>query len=144
MEIVILSAAGIIAATIAYFQYKIGIRASEKSRLPPELMSFMSEFSDRNNIKTPPEPVQGLVSRIEELELRMERLHKDALRYLQQGSTRHKRAEQMLEAAGEEAEDAIPPQASIDFPTVTDEQPVENDLAWAAQELKKRGEVPVI
>jgi hypothetical protein len=52
MEIVILSAAGIIAATIAYFQYKIGIRASEKSRLPPELMSFMSEFSDRNNTKT--------------------------------------------------------------------------------------------
>tara|TARA_Y100001973_G_C5184726_1_gene327085 strand:+ start:1561 stop:1938 length:378 start_codon:yes stop_codon:yes gene_type:complete len=97
-----------------------------------------------------PEPVQedfdgtsahvsDLRLRVEQLELSNEQLREECLRHLRKASQRLKRAEQVAE--DEQLDDESTPQqlAQLPFP----EQADQDDLSWARDQIRRRGDVPI-
>jgi hypothetical protein len=112
-----------------------------------ETAKILTEISEKldykETIKEPSAADSGLLERVEELERRMERLHKDSLRYLQSAAQRERHARDMLEAAGEDPEQIDIPDT---VPMIQEQVPSEatNDLEWGKQFMKERGETAII
>lgn len=86
-------------------------------------------------------PSAELVERIEVLERRFERLHGDALKYLQRGSQAESRARRLREEELEEEPDPLDPEPPRQLPAPP--QPAEEDLrAWAYRRAREMGETP--
>ena len=125
------------------------------SRRPqPDAVEVMRELTARIESMTTPDsaPAQApevgaLVARMEALETRMERLHQDSLRYLQQGVQRHRRAARL---AGEDMDEDVEGEAGGNAASASRGRPApppprqtmsEIDAVRAA--IRARGEEPV-
>ncbi len=96
-------------------------------------------FEKMESVTTSDQP-DSVMARLEELEMRFERLHSDSLRYLQSGSQRAKRAEKLLEES--ELEEELP---ELNLPVQEPaEAPGASDLDWGKQQLLNSGINPII
>ncbi len=124
-------------AIFATWAYHNSRKANIETPSPPDLSPLVEEIQKLQTSKQP----DDILNRIESLETRFERLHKDALRYLQQGAQRHKRASDL---AGEfEEEEEVAPQIEMPVAVAPDDT-TESDLAWAARQLQDNGQNAII
>jgi hypothetical protein len=115
---------------------------SQLSELGSKFDDLLEILTQNNDSETTSGQVPSdIFERIESLERRFERLHGDCLKYLQRGAKAEQRAKQLRE--DEEDEDYIPP-ANLQVATEeTAEQTENDDLEWAAAQIKQRGETPI-
>jgi hypothetical protein len=105
-----------------------------------QLVEILSQEPDLNQTST---LSNNYDERLEGLERRFERLHEDCLKYLQRGSAAQKRAEILrgdIDFDEEEDTESEPVQMPVEMPEETTE---EDDLNWAAEQLRSRGQTPI-
>ena len=116
-------------------------RKSDISELTSAVAMVVSRLDDAISQEEPSDKTSKrlaeLDTRVEALELRAEQLKEECIRYLQKGSQRMKRAEELADQDDEENVPVALPE--FDFPN----QAELDDRAWAAQQLRERGESPV-
>lgn len=124
---------------------------SRKSRKPstptpdPQAETLRILLEKMDSLSTPdqPETPASILQRVEELEMRFERLHKDCLRWLQQGSQTWKRIQDRQESDVDDQEELDQQAAELmrEPPIQADNS---SDLEWAKNQLISRGETPII
>lgn len=143
MEILwFLTGSGIVAAVLYGVLRNGGSGQVDMTPLLEAIAALQQQAAPENGQAETPVRLGDILERLESLETRFERLHQDSLRYLQQGAQRHKRAEQLLEDQQSADEMDGPPETAqpvLPFP----EQEEQTDMAWAADQIRKRGETPL-
>jgi|TARA_Y100000310_G_C20576852_1_gene760876 hypothetical protein len=126
----------IIGAGIVIFQLTRGKTGSVQTEILEQLQALKSQDNSETTPHLPGEAIQ----RLDALELRMEKLHQEALRYLQQGAQRHRRAERIIEE--QEENDVLPEQIQMPIEQAV-ETPARSDLEEAIAIVRQNGITPL-
>jgi hypothetical protein len=108
-----------------------------------EILRNLVEKIDLITTPNQPETPVSVLERLEELERRFEKLHKDSLRYLQQGNQSWKRIQERQESE-EMGQAELEDQAAQIMDGGNSVPDPESDLEWAKQAMRARGETPII
>ena len=133
-----------------------GAEVGELSALNEHLKGLISNLADTSQQpKTADPTIEKLVERIEAVERRMEQVHEDAMRYLQQGAARHKRADRIDKKINEERDGALDDETQ-DLPAMEMPEPAEptqnpldyaeklsDSLEYGREMLRKQGIAPL-
>jgi hypothetical protein len=135
-----------IGSVLAVFVYGL-YNSSKQSRRQLDSQEHLAELFTSNNEKTdsvttPVDP-EGIVGRLEELERRMEKLHKDSLRYLQQGTQRHRRAQELSGLEEDEDSETLEQIPIPDMSNNVTPDQAHDDLEWGKAQLSKQGVQPI-
>jgi len=109
----------------------------------PETLQILREMKELLGKKEPEIDQRKVLSnelRIDALEIKFESLRKECLRYLRQGSTRHQKAEELLDDGELETipDVAVPP---ISLPETNG---VETDLEYINRIIREGGTPPIL
>jgi len=117
-----------------------------------EIASALRDLKDAFEapLAVTPEPEEtslGLVERLDSLENRFEELRGTCLRHLQSASQRLKlaeRKEEEMELGDEGATNPLVPAPEYSVENAPSSQGYTDNLRWAADQLRARGEAPII
>ena len=147
MESYIYTASAAVLGVIATLFYN----SRNLNPVTPPPQSDTTEFNRKilekiEDLATPrqPEENRSSLERIEELERRFERLHKDCLRYLQQGNQSWKRIQDRAENDEYDESEISDQAASVMSNAPVPENETDSDLEWAKRALIDRGETPIV
>jgi hypothetical protein len=108
-----------------------------------DILHNLAEKMDQLATPRQPEDPAGVVERVETLERRFERLHKDCLRYLQQGGQTWKRIQDRAENEEEDYQE-VERQSQQVMSNSSEPEEIDSDLDWAKQQMILKGETPII